>query len=114
MKCMNEEAKFSVYRIEVGNVVYLGRTMNFERRLKEHCRDCYNVNSRVYNKLFYQNVREIHLDKESGCNALKKGFSIVYKCKTKVESKQRELWLILNRFFNGEELFQKIPSISDR
>jgi len=39
-------------------VIYVGSTVNFSARLRQHKYDCYNINSNNYNYSMYQYIRE--------------------------------------------------------
>jgi len=111
---------YSVYQIKIripksnDYIIYYGRTKQPDIRLTQHINDCYNINSKAYTKEFYQSVRKIYLDKQSGSERLKSGFKLIYiGCKTVAESKRKEMYLILTRWIKGKPLYQKIPVIKD-
>jgi predicted GIY-YIG superfamily endonuclease len=101
MKTKKPKVVFTVYKLtsEGGLSVYIGHTNNIERRISQHRNNIKNGKS----TLFY--------------DALVDGtftYEILSKFKTKVEAKRYEMYLILQRYYSGEKLYQKIPNISDR
>ena len=105
--------KYYVYKIEIQHLIYYGRTINLDDRLQQHISACYNPKNKAYNKQFYQEVRKVYPNKESGLNALKNGFKLIFICDTKADSKKAEMWLILERWINQKPLYQNIPQIKD-
>jgi len=107
--------KYKVYQIEISpELIYYGRTNDSERRLKEHIYHCNNPKSKQHNKQLYIEIRNIHKDDESALNCLKSGFKVIFEYKNKADSKRKEIYLILDRYFNNKKLIQSIPKISDR
>ena len=50
--------KSCVYKITVGDETYVGSTCNLKNRLRVHKSDCYNIESKEYNKSLYKYIRE--------------------------------------------------------
>lgn len=93
---------YYVYKIEVDDKIYIGHTKDIKKRTYQHN---YLFNKSPEKKEFYK-----ALPKATKLLELE----ILYKEKTKADAKRREIYLILERYFNGEKLWQKIPNISDR
>jgi len=106
---------YVVYKFVLNGVIrYFGRTKNPKSRLSQHISSCYNIKNKAYSKEFYKYVRSIYPNKESGSEALKQAFIIIYTYKKLVDSKRMEMYLILDNYFNkGFTLYQKIPNIRD-
>ena len=102
MKTKKQKVVFTVYKLtsKGGLSVYIGHTNNIERRIKEHQMNIKNGKS----TLFYDSIL---IDGTFT-------YEILSTFKTKVEAKRYEMYLILQRYYSGEKLYQKIPNISDR
>ena len=50
--------KSCVYKLTIDNETYVGSTGNFKKRLTNHKSDCYNPDSKEYNKSLYKYIRE--------------------------------------------------------
>lgn len=89
---MNKYDNFIIYKItEIANpeIMYIGSTLNYNRRKYQHIKNCSNRVSKKYKYPLYKYVRQ--------CGGFDKfDFSIVekYPCKTKGEGLQREKELI--------------------
>jgi len=101
---------FTVYSISINGLIrYIGRTSNLKVRTRQHRNACYNPNHKEYNKQFYQEFRKIYPEKRDIILTPIKTFN------SKTDSKRYELYLILhNYFFEKDNLFQRIPNISDK
>lgn len=55
---MSELKQFVVYRLKVREKIYIGSTCDFRLRLRAHKTNCFNRDSRKYNNLFYEYIRE--------------------------------------------------------
>jgi len=109
--------KYYVYIIEipgVTDVVYIGRTNNFETRMKQHLYCMFSSpKNKAYNKVFYVKCREVYNKKDDALQGLKTNVYCVTK--TKTESKRWEMYLILKRLLIDKlPLYQKVPVIKDR
>lgn len=94
---------FWVYQIEIGGVIrYIGYTNDLIKREKQHNYLCFKTNKK---KLLYNSVRKLGI-KEIKLKPLK-------PFKDKVDAKRWECYLILNDWFNGRLLWQRVPKISD-
>lgn len=94
-----------VYTIETDGIVrYIGRTNNPKRREYQHN---YNLkkgkSSQFYDFCYENNINEVSL-------------KVIREFSSKTEAKRYEMFLILIHHFedNFDELFQKVPNISDR
>lgn len=97
---LKKKQQFYVYRLTSSSgALYIGRTNNIERRIKEHQMNIKNGKS----TLFYDSLVDGTFT-----------YEILSTFKTKVEAKRYEMYLILQRYYSGEKLYQKIPNISDR
>jgi predicted GIY-YIG superfamily endonuclease len=97
---------YSVYKIIVaGKVRYVGYTNNVKRRELEHNNLCFSVKKRkeFYNKLrqFHPEIKEIKLE-------------VCKRFKSKVKAKRYECLLILFDYFKEQELWQRVPRITDK
>jgi hypothetical protein len=59
---MTELKQFVVYKLSVGEMVYIGSTYDLRKRVREHKSDCFNSNSNKYNKPLYKYIRDNHID----------------------------------------------------
>ena len=92
--------KYYVYILttEDNNVLYYGRTNNIIRRYNEHIR---NINNGKQS-LFYNYCRNNNTIPKI---KILQSFDIV------TEAKRYEMFLILQRYFDNQTLYQRIPSI---
>lgn len=95
--------KYKVYYIKHNDmIVYIGRTDNIKRRTYQHN---YHYKKGKENQLYnYLRLNEVEVIE----------LVIIESYKNKADSKRLEMYLILDDYFNGKELQQKVPSISDR
>jgi len=97
---------YTVYKIEVNGIVrYIGRTNNLHRRSLSHN----NLFKKGFDKELYNKLREEGF--EGKIELLP-----IHICGNKVESKRFEMYSILVDYFKfeGKNLWQNIPNISDR
>lgn len=96
---------YSVYYIEINGIKrYIGHTNDLKRREKEHNQRCFKTENK---KLLYHNIKNETGEK----NIILKLIKIFT---TKTEAKRYEALLILLDHFGEKNLWQKVPSISDR
>tara|TARA_R110002072_G_scaffold245019_1_gene404350 strand:- start:12 stop:626 length:615 start_codon:yes stop_codon:yes gene_type:complete len=50
--------KSCVYKLSIDNETYVGSTCDFKQRRNKHKSDCYNTESKEYNKSLYKYIRE--------------------------------------------------------
>ena len=101
---------YYVYKIEIDNIIrYIGYTKDIDQRETQHRKDCYNINSKAYNKHLYRWYRE---QKDNCSEGLK--LVPIGEYKTKVDAKRAECLEVILDYFGEHNLKQKVPSISDR
>jgi hypothetical protein len=101
--------KYVVYSINIEGINrYIGHTNNKDRRLKEHMSLCYKID-----KPFYKFIKD-NYEMDEGIRLIKNGFTVLYSYGKRVDAKRREMFLILDDYFNKKELYNKVPNISDR
>jgi len=107
--------KYIVYSITVNEFIYFGHTNNPNNRITQHIYSCYSnlPKNLAYDKQFYKMVRYIYPNKDNGSIALKRGFNLISGYNSKADAKRKEIYLILERYFSNEPIYQKIPNISD-
>jgi hypothetical protein len=59
---MTELKQFVVYKLVVGEMVYIGSTSDLKKRVGCHKLDCFNSNSNNYNVPLYKYIRDNHID----------------------------------------------------
>lgn len=93
---------YVVYQIRVGTFIYYGYTQNIEIRGKQHNRAIKSgLKKEFYDALRVENIEaELILEPVMNFNS-------------KTEAKRYEAYLILDRHFRGEKLWQSIPKIRD-
>ena len=70
---------------------YIGSTFDYNKRMREHKSECYNYNSKYYNKKLYQHIRE-----NGGWECYEVKIIEYYDCKGKRELEKREDEIMLN------------------
>jgi len=54
--------KISIYRMDYNEeLLYIGSTLNYEKRKKSHLSKCYNANSKGYKLKIYKHIRDNHI-----------------------------------------------------
>jgi hypothetical protein len=98
-----KEFTYTTYSISIDGIVrYIGTTNNLHRRQLEHN----NLFKKGNNKLLYEKMRELKFE---GIIEL----IPMYEFATSLRSKRRECYEILKDYFGPNNLFQKVPNISD-
>lgn len=94
---------FYVYKIEINNIIrYYGITNDIKKRTYQHNYHLKKgANKDLYNNIRKINITSINLDE-------------VKIFKKRIDAKRYECLLILTDYFNNQELWQKVPNISDR
>jgi NADH pyrophosphatase NudC (nudix superfamily) len=59
---MAQLKKFVVYKLLVGEMIYIGSTYELKKRVGEHKSNCFNSNNREYNKSLYKYIRDNNID----------------------------------------------------
>jgi predicted GIY-YIG superfamily endonuclease len=95
------KSKYYVYVLttEDNSVLYYGRTNNINRRYKEHLRNI----TKGLKSLFYDYCRT---------NKITPQITILQSFDIITEAKRYEMFLILQRYFSNQTIYQKIPSIN--
>ena len=105
MKKVLPKKQYTVYciRTDDGTILYIGRTNDLKKRQYDHNRLLNNG----YKKDLYNYLR-LHFDN------FKIELVSLYHYNKKIDSKRKEMQLILNSYFsNSHTLIQKIPNIQD-
>lgn len=88
---------YSVYKItnRLSGKCYIGITKNFDRRLKEHFRTAYNINSKSYNIKFYQAIRKYGPHNFD--------YAVIYQSNELTHIREMERYFVLqeNSYFKG-------------
>jgi len=95
--------KYDVYKITIdGTTRYVGYTGDLKQRQNQHNR-LYKIGKK---KILYNNLRRRNYEGELNLEVIK-------TFTTKVRAKRYECYLILKDYFTKNELWQRVPRITD-
>lgn len=107
---------YTVYTLTFDNLLYIGQTNKLTVRYNQH--KLALTNPKLQKRKFYSELNKLTplLDKKSKWDFFIKNvkLSSVKEFSTRRDAKLFEAYLILQRYFNGDILYQKLPRISDR
>lgn len=85
-----------IYKItnKINNLVYIGQSVNIERRWKAHKNRPFNENAKEYNIPLYKDIREYGLNNFN--------FEVIEECLKEELNEKEQYWIqYYNSFFNG-------------
>ena len=88
-----------IYKIEnlINQKIYIGQSVNIERRWKSHKKDAFDVNNHNYNTHLYRSIRKYGLENFS--------FEVIEECCINELNDRERYWIKqYNSFFNGYNL----------
>lgn len=87
-----------IYKItnKINNKIYIGQSIDIERRWRAHKTEPFNINSDNYNTVFYKAIRKYGIDNFT--------FEVIEECSKDKLNEREEYWInYYNSYVNAEE-----------